>query len=306
MDPIVECVPNFSEGKDAAKVDAIVAAARREGVTLLDREMDASHNRCVLTFAGEPKAVAEAVFGAVREGVARIDMNHHRGEHPRMGACDVVPFVPVAGFSVADAVKLARGLGERIGKELNVPVYLYAEAATRPERRKLPDIRKGQFEGLRDRIGSDPAMVPDFGPNKIHPTAGATAVGARYFLIAYNIQLATSDVGIAQAISKAIRERDGGLAGVQAKGFDVEVDGSKCAQVSMNLLDFRQTSILRVFEEVEKLAQAQKISILDSELVGLVPRAALDDAVARRVKLRGYDPKKHVLEEALEARGGTR
>jgi glutamate formiminotransferase / 5-formyltetrahydrofolate cyclo-ligase len=302
MERIVECVPNFSEGRKGETVDALVAAAEREGAVLLDREMDASHNRCVLTFAGPPDVVGRAAFACVREAIPRIDLNRHRGEHPRMGACDVVPFVPVAGVSIDEAVSLARDVGRRIGEELGVPVYLYAEAATRPERRALPDIRKGEFEGLRERIGRDPAAAPDFGPSRIHPTAGATAVGARFFLIAYNVHLDTPDVELAKAIAREVRERDGGLPRVQAKGFEVEAAGRKLAQVSMNLLDFRQTSILRAFEEVEKRAASRGVALVDSELVGLVPSAALDDVTARRVRLRGYDPARQVLENVIEAR----
>ncbi|MBL8694497.1 MAG: glutamate formimidoyltransferase [Planctomycetes bacterium] len=302
MERLVECVPNFSEGRNAELVERIARAAELEGATLLDREMDSSHNRCVITFAGSPETVVRAAYASVKEALPRIDLNHHKGEHPRMGACDVIPFVPISGVSVEECVGLARELGRRIGEELGVPIYLYAEAATRPERKALPDIRKGEFEGLRDKIGKDPAYVPDFGPNRIHPTAGCTAVGARFFLIAYNIQLDTPNVDAAQQIAKAIRERDGGLPRMQAKGFEVEVNGRKLAQVSMNLLDFRQTSVLRVFEEVERRAKDAGISIFDSELVGLVPRAALDDATARRVKLRGYDPAKQVLEEVIASK----
>lgn len=302
MERLVECVPNFSEGRNAELVARIARAAELEGATLLDHEMDSSHNRCVITFAGSPETVVRAAYASVKEALPQIDLNHHKGEHPRMGACDVIPFVPISGVSVEECVGLARELGRRIGEELGVPIYLYAEAATRPERKALPDIRKGEFEGLREKVGKDPAYVPDFGPNRIHPTAGCTAVGARFFLIAYNIQLETPNVDAAQQIAKAIRERDGGLPRVQAKGFEVEVNGRKLAQVSMNLLDFRQTSVLRVYEEVERRARDAGISIFDSELVGLVPRAALDDATARRVKLRGYDPAKQVLEEVIASK----
>lgn len=302
MERLVECVPNFSEGRNAELVARIARAAELEGATLLDHEMDSSHNRCVITFAGSPETVVRAAYASVKEALPQIDLNHHKGEHPRMGACDVIPFVPISGVSVEECVGLARELGRRIGEELGVPIYLYAEAATRPERKALPDIRKGEFEGLREKVGKDPAYVPDFGPNRIHPTAGCTAVGARFFLIAYNIQLETPNVDAAQQIAKAIRERDGGLPRVQAKGFEVEVNGRNLAQVSMNLLDFRQTSVLRVYEEVERRARDAGISIFDSELVGLVPRAALDDATARRVKLRGYDPAKQVLEEVIASK----
>lgn len=223
-----------------------------------------------------------------------------------MGAVDVIPFVPVANSTVEEAVALAKEVGRALGEELSIPIYLYADAATRPERKSLPAIRKGEFEGLREKIGSDPAYAPDFGPNRIHPTAGATAVGARFFLIAYNVQLETADVSIAEEIAKSIRESSGGLPKVQAKGFEVEVNGRRLAQVSMNLLDYRVTSIGTVYDEVERRAKAKGIAVVDSELVGLVPRAALDDATAKRVRVRGYDPERQILEQVLESkRRGT-
>ncbi|MFN0205716.1 MAG: glutamate formimidoyltransferase [Planctomycetota bacterium] len=302
MQQIVECVPNFSEGRDAALVKQFADAAVREGVTLLDYEMDASHNRSVVTFAGEPAAVVRAAFASAKLAIEKIDLTKHKGEHPRMGAVDVIPFVPVSNVTIEESVNLSKELAARLGRELNLPVYLYAESAARPERKLLPDIRKGEFEGLRERIGHDPAAAPDYGPNKIHPTAGCTAVGARFFLIAYNIQLETEDVNVAANIAKAIRERDGGLPRVQAKGFDVEVGGRKMAQVSMNLLDYRKTSILRVYEEVEARAKAQNIKIYDSELVGLVPAAALDDAAARRILLRDYNPDRMILDRVIAAK----
>jgi glutamate formiminotransferase len=298
--PLVECVPNFSEGRDPAFAKEVARQATEAGATVLDCEMDASHHRCVLTFAGSPDAVKRAALATARYAVSRIDLTKHKGEHPRMGAVDVIPFVPVANVTVEEAVALSRELGKALGEELSIPVYLYADAATRPERKSLPAIRKGEFEGLREKIGADPAHTPDFGPNRIHPTAGATAVGARFFLIAYNIQLDTRDVNIAEEIAKAIRESSGGLPKVQAKGFDVEVDGRKLAQVSMNLLDYRATSIAKVFDEVESRAAAKGVKVFDSELVGLVPAAALDDATARRVKIRGFDASKQILERVLE------
>ncbi|MBI3820524.1 MAG: glutamate formimidoyltransferase [Planctomycetes bacterium] len=302
---LFECVPNFSEGRDAALIRLFADTAAREGATVLDCEADASHNRCVLTFAGSPDAVARAAFETAKLAVARIDLNHHKGEHPRMGAVDVIPFVPVANCTIEDAIALSRDVAARIGKELALPVYLYAESAARPTRRALPDIRKGEFEGLRARIGADPEATPDFGPNTIHKTAGCAAVGARYFLIAYNIQLDTPDLEPAQRIAKAIRERDGGLPRVQAKGFEVEAGGRKLAQVSMNLLDYRKTSIARVYDEVEMLAKRENINIVDSELVGLVPAASLDDATARRTKLRGYVRSKMILEDVIAAKRPT-
>jgi glutamate formiminotransferase len=224
----------------------------------------------------------------------RIDLREHTGEHPRMGATDVVPFVPVAGATMERCVQLARRCGQRLGDELGIPVFLYEQAATRPERRNLADVRKGQFEKLRELIGTDPARDPDFGPRAIHPTAGATAVGARKFLIAYNVNLRTADVELAKAIAKAIREKDGGFKCVKAMGFELE--DRRLAQVSMNLTDFETTPILTVYEEVERRAKSAGVEVEESELVGLAPAAALPDAVARRVKLRDFDPRQQIVE----------
>jgi glutamate formiminotransferase len=303
MDPdprpeIVECVPNFSEGKRPEVLDAIVSAAMAAGrVKVLDREMDANHHRAVLTFAGTIREVERAAFAAVAAARERIDLNHHQGEHPRMGATDVLPFVPVRGVSMEACVALARRVGRRIGEELQIPVFFYEEAATRPERRNLADVRAGEFEGLREKIGKDPARAPDFGPSLIHPTAGATAVGARFFLVAYNVNLASDDVKLAKSIAKQIRERDGGLKCVKALGFFLE--DRRLAQVSMNLTNYQVTSIERVYAEIERLARAANVEIRESELVGLAPRAALPEGVPARVKLAGFDPAKQILEELL-------
>lgn len=298
MAEIVECVPNFSEGRDRAKVDAIVAAARAAGaVKVLDLELDANHHRSVLTLAGTLEAVERAAFAAVAAARERIDLNVHKGEHPRMGATDVLPFVPVRGTTMEACVALARRVGRRIGEELAIPVFFYEEAATRPERRNLADVRAGEFEGLRDAIGRDPARAPDFGPPKIHPTAGAIAVGARFFLVAYNVNLASDDVKLAKSIAKQIRERDGGLKCVKALGFFLE--DKRLAQVSMNLTNYQVTSIEKVFGEIERLARAAGVEVKESELVGLAPRAALPPETAAKVKLAGFDPKKQILEELV-------
>jgi len=220
MKRIVECVPNFSEGRDPSKVNDIAAAiASIAGVVVLDREMDANHNRSVITFAGEPESVVEAALRGARRAVELIDLTKHSGEHPRIGALDVLPFVPIRGVTMEECIALARTAGERIARELGVPVYLYEKAATRPDRINLADIRRGEFEALREELGSVPDRVPDFGESRIHPTAGAMAVGARFPLIAYNINLATTDIGIAKKIAKAVRGRDGGLQHVKALGF---------------------------------------------------------------------------------------
>ena len=295
---IVECVPNFSEGRRADVVDAIVEAIRDAGaVKVLDREMDASHHRAVVTFAGPIPEVEKAAFAGAARARERIDLNRHQGEHPRMGATDVLPFVPVRGTTMEACVALARRVGRRIGAELEIPVFLYEEAATRPERRNLADVRSGEFEGLRERIGKDPARHPDFGPPRIHPTAGATAVGARFFLIAFNVNLASEDVKLAKSIAKQIRERDGGLRCVKALDFFLEE--RKVAQVSMNLTNYSVMPIEKAFAEIERLARAAGVGILESELVGLAPRAALPDGAAERVKLAGFDPRRQILEELL-------
>src|SRR3989449_5985197 len=266
--PLVECVPNFSEGRNQATLDALRAALTSvPAVTLLDVQADASHHRSVFTFVAPPAAAAEAAFRAMRVATERIDLTRHQGEHPRMGATDVVPFVPVRDVTMEDCVALARALAERVGRELAIPVYLYARAATRPERESLPNLRKGQFEGLRERIGRDPAADPDFGPKRVHPTAGATAIGARPFLVAYNIYLYTGEVAAAKDIAKLIRASSGGLPAVQASGFEV---GGK-AQVSMNLLDIDVTPPATVFAAVEAEAPRRGVGVLKNEVGGLMP-----------------------------------
>lgn len=298
--PLLELVPNFSEGRNAAVVDALIAAMTSvPGALCLAHELDSNHNRAVVTLAGPADAMAEAAFRGAREAIARIDLRAHRGEHKRMGAMDVCPFVPLAGATMADAVAAARTAGERIGRELGLPVFLYAEACTRESRRVLGNFRNKEFEGLQQLVGSDPEYAPDFGPAKLHPTAGAVAVGARTFLIAYNVNLRTADVQVAKDIAKAVREKDGGLKKVQAMGFFL--DDQQRAQVSMNLLDFRVTPIATVYERVAELAKQKGVEVHESELVGLVPAAALDAATAKRIRLDAFDPKRQVVEERLRA-----
>src|SRR6058998_3343983 len=297
--PLVECVPNFSEGRNSATLDALRAAITSVlGVRLLDVQADPSHNRSVFTLVARPAAAAEAAFRAMRVATDRIDLTKHQGEHPRMGATDVVPFVPVRDVTMDECVALARRLAERAAAELQIPIYLYARAATRAERERLPDIRKGEFEGLRDRIGKDPAADPDFGPKRIHPTAGATAIGARPFLVAFNIYLDTGDVTIAKDIAKRIRSSSGGLPAVQASGF--EVAGK--AQVSMNLLDIDVTSPATVLAAVAAAARQRDVAILKSEVVGLIPERAILGAGAASLKLP--DPEAHLLERKIRAAEG--
>jgi len=276
---LVEVVPNFSEGRRIEVVDRLVAAvAATPGVHVLDRTSDASHNRSVLTLAGESDAAADAMERAVAVAVDEIDMERQSGEHPRIGAVDVVPFVPLGDTTMAQAMAVAEAFGERIASRFDLPVYLYARAARRPDRVKLADVRRGQYEGLRTAIVDDPDRAPDFGPRRLHPTAGAVAVGARPFLIAWNINLESRDLELARTIARSIRESGGGLAAVQANGFWIEELGR--AQVSMNLLDFGITPIWLAWETVQSEAARAGVGLAASELIGLAPLAAFLD-VAR-------------------------
>lgn len=293
---LLEAVPNFSEGRRADVCAAIAQAARRPEVQVLDLEMDADHHRSVLTLAGPPEPLAEAAFAAAREAVARIDLNAHRGQHPRMGAIDVLPFVPLGGTPMEVAVDLARRVGRRIGEELGVPVFLYEAAATRPDRRNLADVRKPQFEGLRELIGRDPDRAPDFGPPRIHPTAGCVAVGARRPLIAFNVDLDTEDVAVARAIARKVRERDGGLPALKALGLYLAE--RRCAQVSMNVCDYTRTGLAEAFRAVEAEAARLGAGVRGSEIVGLVPREALPPDPERTIRLVGFHPRQ-VLENRL-------
>jgi glutamate formiminotransferase/formiminotetrahydrofolate cyclodeaminase len=296
MQTLVECVPNFSEGRDAAKVDAIVQAMEMAGVYLLDREMDADHNRCVITLAGEREAVQEAAIRGVGKAAKLIDLNQHRGAHPRLGAADVIPFIPIEGVSIEDCVTMARHVGEQIWKRYQIPVYLYESAATSPERQNLENIRRGQFEGIRNEIATNPARKPDFGEARLHPTAGACVVGARKFLIAYNIFLNTPDVDIAKKVAKAVRFSSGGLRFVKAAGFLVRGQ----AQVSMNLTDFEQTPIHRVFEMVRAEAARFGVTPSSSEIVGLVPKKALEQAAEWFLQVENFGSSL-ILENRLTA-----
>jgi glutamate formiminotransferase/formiminotetrahydrofolate cyclodeaminase len=287
MTRLVECVPNFSEGRRREVVEELIQAiASVPGATLLDSEMDADHNRSVLTFAGEPEPVIDAAVAVAKRAAKLIDLNHHSGQHPRMGATDVIPFVPIEGVTLEDCAELARRAGRRIGEELGIPVFLYEAAASRPERTNLADVRRGEFEGLRERIGRDASHAPDFGPSRIHPTAGATAVGARRFLVAFNANLNTGDVRVAKAIAAAIREQSGGLKHVRALGFSIE--GGRRAQVSMNLVNTQATPIHRVLALVREEAARRGAAISGCEVVGLVPEYALLDAAEHALQLEEF------------------
>ncbi|MFY9843085.1 MAG: glutamate formimidoyltransferase [Terriglobales bacterium] len=293
---LVECVPNFSEGRDPAKVDAIIEAMKIPGVYLLDREMDSDHNRCVITLVGEREAIQEAAIRAVGKASELIDLTQHQGAHPRMGAADVVPFIPIDGVTIEDCVAMARHVGAEIAKRFKIPVYLYEAAATSPERQNLENIRRGQFEGIRADIATNPARKPDFGECAVHPTAGATVVGARKFLVAYNVFLNTSDVDIAKKIAKAVRFSSGGLRFVKGAGFLVR----GLAQVSMNLTDFEQTPIHRVFEYVKREAQRYGVVPVSSEIVGLIPKKALEQAAEWFLQVENFDSSL-ILENRLMA-----
>ena len=283
---IVECVPNFSEGRDQSVIDAILRAIEGSGCKILDWSMDPSHNRAVVTFVGSPDQVEEGAFNAAKTASELIDMEKHHGEHPRIGATDVIPFVPIHGVTMEDCIEISRRLAKRIGDELSIPVYLYAKAATRPDRVRLPDVRKGEYEGLKEDIKSDPERKPDFGPSELHPRAGATAVGARPPLIAFNVNLNTDDIKVARTIARHIRESSGGLPAVQAKGVMIEELG--LAQVTMNLLDYKTTPIHIVMAKIEEEAAEKGVEIVNSEIIGLVPLDALLDTAYARLKLKDF------------------
>jgi glutamate formiminotransferase/formiminotetrahydrofolate cyclodeaminase len=276
MSKLVECVPNFSEGRDPQKIATIISEIESvAGVQMLDQEMDKDHNRAVITFVGEPESVLEAAFKAVAKATEMIDMEKHSGQHPRMGATDVVPFIPISDVTIEECAELAKRLGKRMGDELGIPVYLYESAATRPDRENLADVRRGEYEGIKATIATDPNRAPDFGPCKTHPTAGATAVGARPYLIAFNVYLGTTNLKVAREIARAIRFGDGGLRYVKALGF--EIKERRQVQVSMNLVNFEKTPIFRAYEMIKSEARRFGVPLVSAEVVGLTPLKALVD-----------------------------
>jgi glutamate formiminotransferase len=292
MKKLVECVPNFSEGRRKEVIEAIAAAGRRiKGARILDVEWDKSHNRSLVTIVGAPQPVFQAVWAMIKVATARIDMTKHKGEHPRIGATDVVPFIPISGVTMVDCVELAEKLAKKVAEELQIPVYLYEAAATCEERRNLAKVRQGEYEGLRQAIKTDPKRKPDFGPRRLHKTAGAMVIGARKFLLAYNVNLDTKDVQVAKDVAKAIRESSGGLVAVKALGFAVEGG----AQVSMNLVDFEITNLDEAYRAVAAEAKKRGIKIKNSEVYGLIPLEALIRMV--RTGLRAEDFKR---EQVLE------
>ncbi len=294
--PLVECIPNFSEARRPEVVEAILQTLQSvAGVTVLDHSSDLDHNRTVVTYVGAPAAVEEAAFQAIARAAQLIDLDHHTGEHPRIGATDVVPFVPLADISMLECVEMARRLGKRVGSELDIPVYLYEEAATCPERQALENIRRGEYETLKVEIATHPERKPDFGPSRL-TGAGATVIGARQPLVAFNIYLTTGDVDIANRIAKAVRNSSGGLRFVKAMG--VLVEGR--AQVSMNLTNFRQTPIARVVELVRREAARYGVTVHHSELIGMIPQEALVDAAVWYLQLDAFSPDQ-VLESRLRS-----
>lgn len=296
MKPLIECVPNISEGRDHTSIEAMVEAVRRTpGVLLLDVDPDADHHRTVITFAGEPSSVEGAVLSLMEKAVELIDLTKHTGEHPRMGAVDVIPFVPLRGVTKAECVALARRVGQAIWERFKVPVYLYEEAAARPERRDLAAIRKGEFENFPKKI-QEPDWAPDFGERVVHPTAGVSAVGARPPLIAFNVNLGTNNLEIAKSIAKAVRGSDGGLRYVKALGFALEERG--IVQVSMNLTNFEKTPLYQVFELVRREADRWGVPVIGSEIVGLVPQAALVQTAEYFLRLENFQ-RDQVLENRL-------
>ena len=293
---IIECVPNFSEGTDPAKVSKIVAAMQVEGVRLLDWSLDTAHNRSVVTIAGSPDAVVEAAVRAAGKAAEIINLTQQHGVHPRIGAADVIPFIPVSGASLADCALLARNAGLLIWRRYGIPVYFYGAAAARPDRVQLEDVRKGQFEGLRDAARRDAARRPDVGGPELHETAGASAVGARSVLIAYNVHLRDADVTAARAIARDIRASNGGLHGVKALG--VLANGR--AQVSMNITDHRTTPMRKVYERILELANRHGAVIEDGELIGLIPQDAYEANAEWARHIPNFDPELKVLERRLE------
>jgi glutamate formiminotransferase len=306
---LIECVPNFSEGQRPEVIDQIISAITAvKSVKFLDKESDASHNRTVITFIGPDDAVKTAVFKAVEKASQLIDMTKHKGEHPRIGATDVVPFIPLRGATMDDCIQLAKEVGKEIGDKLQIPIYLYENAATRPERRNLADVRKGQFEGLCEELGQNPARNPDFGPNKIHPTAGATVIGAREILIAYNVNLDTDYIDVAKRIAKKIRQSSGGMPFVKALGILINKHnrqtclppqrGRQVAQVSMNLTNYKVTPVKKVFDAIKELALSENIRVLESELIGLAPQDAFEDTSPEELLITGFSPEQ-IIENRL-------
>jgi glutamate formiminotransferase len=297
MDMIVECVPNFSEGRRPEVIKKIAAAASRyKRIKVLDVEWDRDHNRSLVTLVGDPKQMLDAVFRMIRVATRLIDMEKHLGEHPRIGATDVVPFIPVSGLTMDQCVRMAKTLGRWVGRELKIPVYLYEAAATRSDRVNLADVRQGQYESLKEEIKTNPQRKPDFGPARMHPTAGAIVIGARKFLIAYNVNLDTKNVDIAKKIARTVREKDGGFLAVKAMGFEIKDKGY--TQVSMNLCDYEKTNMGEVFEKIKEEAKKRRVKVINSEIYGLVPLEVLVDLIQKSLQSPDFK-KEQILETKI-------
>lgn len=297
MAKIIECIPNFSEGRNQEVIDGLVKTAQSvAGVTLLDHSSDASHNRSVFTLVGNEVSIQEAAFELVKYATEHIDMTKHEGEHPRMGATDVLPFVPIKDVTMEECVAISKQVAERINRELGIPIFLYEDSATRPERQNLAKVRKGQFEGMPEKLLEE-EWAPDFGERKIHPTAGVLAVGARMPLVAFNVNLDTSDITIANKIAKIVRGSSGGYK--YCKGIGVMLEDRNIAQVSMNMVNFEGTPLYRVFETIKFEAKRYGVNIIGSEIIGLAPAKALIDAAEYYLQVEDFDYSKQVLENHL-------
>jgi glutamate formiminotransferase / 5-formyltetrahydrofolate cyclo-ligase len=296
MARLIECVPNFSEGKNKSTIEAIHALIQKHtDVTMLDFTPDADHNRTDVTLIGAPEVIKTAVMEIAVKCVELIDMNKHKGEHPRMGAIDVVPFIPISEVGMSECIQLANDFAKEFSERTHVPCFLYEEAAKREDRRNLADVRRGEYEGLKAEIGKNPDKVPDYGPNKMHPTAGATAVGARFFLIAFNVNLGTTNLKIAEEIAKVVRHSSGGYRYVKAKGFEIKERG--IVQVSMNLTNYQKTALFRVFETIKNEAERYGVPVIGSEIVGLLPLDAVVDCATHYLRLE-----KFTVDQVLEKR----
>jgi glutamate formiminotransferase len=300
--PWIECVPNYSEGQNPETIEAIVAPFRgRKGVYLFDHRADADHNRLVVSLAGQPEPICEALVESARIARDRIDMNRHRGAHPRIGAVDVIPFTPIRNVTMEECVALARSFGERYVRETGVPVYFYEDAALRPERKRLEAVRKGQYEGLKEEVRTHPDRRPDLGGTELHPTAGATVVGARKFLVAFNVNLGTRDLAVAKRIAEFVRASSGGFCHV--KGIGVDLKEREMVQVSMNLVDYERNAIYRVLETIRMEARRWGVSVVETEIYGMVPAAAVLDSAAYYLQIREFDPNQVIELKLLERMG---
>jgi glutamate formiminotransferase len=301
MARLIECVPNFSEGRNQETIETIRTLIKKhKDVQLLDFTPDKDHNRTDVTLIGSPEAVKAAVLDIALKCVELIDMNKHKGEHPRMGAIDVVPFIPISEIGISECVQLANDFAREFSEKANVPCYLYEDAAKREDRRNLADIRRGEYEGLKEEVGKNQDKIPDYGPNKLHPTAGATAVGARFFLIAFNVNLGTTNIKIAEEIAKVVRHSSGGYRYVKAKGFEIKEQG--IVQVSMNLTNYQKTSMFRVFETIKNEADRYGVPVIGSEIVGLVPLEALVNVTGYYLRLEKFTDSQILEKRLLELR----